>query len=143
MQGGLFWLSPKAASKSQKEIKMRILNIEDDAIKHNDICKVIKSCGSMKIDWARNLEAGVERIREGIQGGTPYDLVITDMWYPREAGGEDEESGAALIQLIQQEKWELPVILCSSVRYRIPGILGAIHYSKNENWEDELKKLIK
>ena len=122
---------------------MRILNIEDDAIKHNDICKVIKSCGSMKIDWARNLESGVDKIREGIQGGTPYDLVITDMWYPREPGGEDQESGAALIQLIQQEKWELPVILCSSVRYRIPGILGAIHYSKNENWEDELKKLIK
>ena len=30
---------------------MKVLNIEDDAFKHNDICKVLTSCGVNTVYW--------------------------------------------------------------------------------------------
>ena len=38
---------------------------------------------------------------------------------------------------------KIPVIMCSSIDYFIPGILGSVHYSENENWEYELVQLVK
>ena len=66
---------------------MHILNIEDDAIKHRDICKVLENCGIREIDWAKNLD--------------------------------------------------IPVILCSSINYRIPKILGTVHYANHTDWEND------
>lgn len=122
---------------------MRILNIEDNVIKHNDICKVLSGAGFRDVDWAGNLNEGVKMIEDHMSSDTPYDLVITDMWYPREAWGEEEESGSLLIQMIKDKGWELPVIVCSSVRYIIPDILGTVYYSPKENWEDELRNLVR
>ena len=122
---------------------MRILNIEDNVIKQNDICKVLSGAGFRDVDWAGNLNEGVKMIEDHMSSDTPYDLVITDMWYPREAGGEEEESGSLLIQMIKDKGWELPVIVCSSVRYIIPDILGTVYYSPKENWEDELRNLVR
>jgi hypothetical protein len=65
------------------------------------------------------------------------------MWYPRAAGGPDEESGEVLIKTIQKEGWRQPMILCSSIPYNMPGIVGNIWYSKNRDWESELKELVK
>ena len=68
---------------------MRILNIEDNVIKHNDICKVLSGAGFRDVDWAGNLNEGVKMIEDHMSSDTPYDLVITDMWYPRDAGREE------------------------------------------------------
>lgn len=124
---------------------MYILNLEDNVFKHNDIFKAISTCGCGKpdIEWVRNLEEGLERIQEQIAQKKPYDLIITDMWYPKRAGGSDHDSGEELIKTVQDNGWNIPIILCSSVNYRFPGILGAVHYSKNEDWEQELVALIK
>ena len=34
---------------------MRVLNIEDDTIKHNDICKALSGCGIKDVEWSNNL----------------------------------------------------------------------------------------
>lgn len=63
----------------------------------------------------------------------PYDLIITDMWYPEKPGGRDTDSGEALIKEVKERGWGIPIILCSSVNYHFPGILGSVHYSENED----------
>lgn len=124
---------------------MYILNLEDNIFKHNDICKVIKRgpFNDVKIDCIGNLKDGIRKIEDMIKQGNPYDLIITDMWYPEKPGGDDSDSGKILIQKAQDHGWKIPIILCSSVRYCFPEITGSIYYSKNEDWETKLINLIK
>lgn len=124
---------------------MRILNLEDNVFKHHDICKAIErgSFANLKIDCVGNLADGISKIEEAIDQEKPYDLIITDMWYPEKPGGSDNDSGEVLIKEVKEKGWDIPIILCSSVNYRFPGIFGSVHYSENEDWETELVKLIK
>ena len=48
---------------------MRVLNIEDDTFKHNDICKALSGCGIKDVEWSNNL-ADVLSWRAGRQRGT-------------------------------------------------------------------------
>ena len=113
---------------------MYILNLEDNVFKHHDICRAIErgSFENLKIDCVGNLADGLSKI-EG----------ITDMWYPEKSGGADNNSGEILIKEVRERGWDVPIILCSSVNYCYPGILGSIHYSEKEDWETELVKLIR
>lgn len=115
---------------------MNILNLEDDIIKHNAIKKVILSCVNAKIDNARNLEDGLDLLKNN-----EYDLIITDMWYPLRKGEKDSESGEKLVRLIKEENLNIPIIICSSIQYRF-NTYGCIKYSEHTNWEDELRNLI-
>lgn len=124
---------------------MYILNLEDNVFKHHDICKAVERgyFANLKIDCVGNLADGLSKIEEAINQEKPYDLIITDMWYPEKPGGSDNDSGDALIKEVKERGWDIPIILCSSVNYRFPGILGSVHYSENEDWESEIVKLIK
>ena len=55
---------------------MHILNLEDNILKHRDICKAIESgsFADVKIDRIGNLEDGIIRIEELIAQGSPYDI---------------------------------------------------------------------
>ena len=105
---------------------MRVLNIEDDTFKHNDICKALSGCGIKDVEWSNN----------------PYDLIITDMYYPDEPGGREEQSGDALIDRVIKNKITIPVILCSSVNLKYPEIYGCVYYSRERNWEADMQKLV-
>lgn len=124
---------------------MYILNLEDNVFKHHDICKAIErgSFQNLRIDHVGNLKDGIERIKEQNEIEKPYDLIITDMWYPEMSGGGDSASGEKLIQIVNEQGLDIPVILCSSVKYRFPQILGSVHYAENEEWETEIIDLIK
>ena len=124
---------------------MRVINFEDNAVKHIAICKILNSCGVTQEDivWVRNLEAGINMVEESIETGNLFDLIITDMWYPAKEFGGDNESGDALIEKSKAEKWNIPIILLSTIKYYYPEILGALQYSELENWEHELESLIK
>lgn len=122
-----------------------VLNLEDNMFKHHKICDVLKSSGfgRVEIDNARNLEAGLEMIQSGFDNGRPYDLIVTDMWYPERMGSGDAASGEVFINRAKENGWDIPIILCSSVNYLYPGILGSLHYSENEDWEGELIRLVR
>ncbi len=122
---------------------MRILNIEDSIYKHVNICKVLSDVSEHNVERATNLQEAVEMISSSIDSQEPYDLLITDMWYPETKGGKDAQSGDVLIELVKKNNWGIPIILCSSVNYYYSDILGNIHYSDNENWEEKLREMIK
>ena len=67
---------------------MRVLNIEDDTFKHNDICKALSGCGIKDVEWSNNLVDGWKQIKNSMDSNNPYDLIITDMYYPDEPGGK-------------------------------------------------------
>ena len=92
--------------------------------KHHDICKAVErgSLANLKIDCVGNLADGISKIEEAINQEKPYDLIITDMWYPAKPGGSDNDSGEALIKEVKERGWDIPIILCSSVNYRFPGV---------------------
>ena len=51
------------------DINMRVLHIEDDAIKHTKICRVLTSCDIKEISWAKNLEDGITLLKEAKNEG--------------------------------------------------------------------------
>ena len=62
--------------------------------------------------------------KQAIAEGRPYDLIITDMWYPRSEGMDEEQSGDRLISIAKEENWDTPILVCSNQNYSYPGILG-------------------
>ncbi len=118
---------------------MRILNIEDTPIKHRDIKNVLESCGITDVDCERTLEEGIKRYMGALVSGIPYDLIITDMWYPSALGASEIQGGDLLIEKATKEKWDVPIILCSNQNYNYPEILGTLHYSDNIDWEGQLR----
>ena len=111
---------------------MRVLNIEDDTFKHHDICKALSGCGIKEVEWSNNLADGWKQIKNSIDSNNPYDLIITDMYYPDEPGGREEQSGDVLIDRVIKNKITIPVILCSSVNLKYP----------ERNWEADMQKLV-
>lgn len=124
---------------------MYILNIEDNVMKHNSIRNAISSggFGEIQMECVGSLEEGLKRIHQQYDAQRPFDLIITDMWYPQRPGEADEASGEKLIEIICNSQWKVPIILCSSVNYKYPEILGCVHFSRNQNWEQQLVALIK
>ena len=57
--------------------------------------------------------------------------------------GREAESGEKLISIEQENGWSIPIILCSSVNYNFPGILGSVYYSENEDRETKMVQLAK
>lgn len=122
---------------------MYILNLEDNVFKQVDITKVIRQFGKHEVDWVRNLGDGIEKLEMQMQSDKPYDLIISDMWYPEFPGGSDANSGDKLVKIIKEKGWNVPIIICSSVDYSYHEIFGNVHYSKEEPWENELAALIR
>lgn len=119
---------------------MKILNIEDTATKHAAICKVLRKAGITDMDWAKNLEDGLELLREHAMD---YDLVITDMYYPLKPGDEPAEAGELLMDKMKELQLSIPIIVCSSIRYSYGNILGNVFYSETCDWESQLLDLVK
>lgn len=114
---------------------MKILNVEDDAMKHVNICKVLKSCGETDVVWAKTLEEGLQKSSE-----EDFDLFILDMWFPRKRGTNPAELGLEFIQ--EKEKSEIPIIVCSSVKYHIKEALGCVHYCDYSDWVEEMRNMV-
>lgn len=122
---------------------MRILNLEDDMLKHVEIDRCLKSLGAVELEHVKTLSDGKAQIEKAIAAGKPYELLISDMYYPLDADGVETNSGTKLIEWLKEKKIDIPVIVCSSVRLNIPEIVGTVHYSAKTDWEWELLQLIK
>jgi CheY-like chemotaxis protein len=111
----------------------KVLNFEDSITKHVDIRRALERCGVPYIDHADNAVDGLDMIEAAIAEGKPYDLIVTDMFFPKSKGGYETESGTYVISELKARGINVPVIVCSSIRLVNPDAVGCIHYNPSRN----------
>lgn len=120
--------------------KIKVIIVDDDVIKGFDIRKALEFNGIRESMTVRSQEKLWEQIYHGEE---KIDLIVTDMQYPLEAGGPiDEEAGLKLIERMEKEKIGIPIIVCSSLNYRIPNILGSVWYNKLNDLDSGFKEVL-
>ena len=72
-----------------------------------------------------------------------YDLIITDMWYPRRSGGPEEDCGIELAATVKEKGYGIPVIICSNQQYRSEDTIGEVLYGDDRDWARDLLDLVK
>ena len=78
---------------------MRVLNVEDNPMKHYQIKRALEYCGAKNVVCRDNLEEGLQTLKETMRTDKHYDLVVTDMNYPLQKGGEScGQAGEILIE---------------------------------------------
>jgi len=121
---------------------MRAINIEDKVLKHTSIKRVLSNL-KYEVTWKKTLTDGIEEIKQASAKGRPYDLLVLDMHFPITKDDYDRKAGEKVIAILEEEHIKLPTIVCSSVHYDIPQIVGCVFYNEKRSWEMELSKLIK
>lgn len=120
--------------------KIKAVIADDDVLKRADIRKALEFNGVRNIMTVRNQEQLWEQI---YHDEDKIDLIVTDMQYPLEAGeAVDEEAGLKLIERMKQEEIDIPVIVCSSLNYSIPGILGSAWYNELNDLNSDFKEML-
>jgi hypothetical protein len=123
---------------------MKLIHLEDDSIKHATIKRVLNDMRITDITWVKNVEDGMEEIEGAIKNGEPFDLAITDMqYYLRKGEGINPDAGDIFISRISEKHIDLPIIMCSSFNLRYKEIYGCVWYSDNNDWQSELRELVK
>lgn len=122
---------------------MRIIHLEDSVDKHMEVCRELRKMGITSVEWATSVGEGLEKIETAIQNGAPFDLAISDMHYPIRRGEiADWEAGEYFLKALAERNINLPVIICSTRNYRIPGAYGSVWFSDLSDWEMDLRNLI-
>jgi len=122
---------------------MKILHLEDDVFKRKRIERVLCSAGVNNSIWVKNLEDGIICIEEAQSKSEPYELIISDMYYPLKNGGREAEAGTELLSILKNKGIDTPVIICSSARLRIREAYGCLWYSENSDWDRQLEALLR
>ena len=120
----------------------RVLNFEDLMSKHIAVVRALERCGITNIDHADNAVEGLDMIEAAIAEGKPYDVIVSDMYFPISKGGYEAQSGMYVIEELQARGIDVPVIVCSSARMVIPEIVGCIHYSSRNDLDADMREMI-
>ena len=124
-------------------IHMTIIHLEDSFDKHMEVYRELQKMGIARVEWATNVGEGLEKIETAIQNGAPFDLAISDMHYPIRRGEvADWKAGEYFLKALAERNIKLPVIICSTRNYRIPGAYGSVWFSDLSDWEIDLRNLI-
>lgn len=125
--------------------KLHVVIADDSILKAMEISKALGFNRINDIDIVRNQEQLWEKIYEGKKGTKKaVDLIVTDMRYPLSAGADtDVEAGIKLIERMERECIDIPVIICSSSNYEsVGGILGSVWYRKNDDINLKFKEVL-
>ena len=120
----------------------KVLNIEDLPSKHVAVRRALERCGVPYIDHADNAVDGLDMVEAAIVEGKPYDLIVSDMYFPMSKGGMEVQAGMYVIEELQARGIDVPVIVCSSARMVIPEIVGCIHYSSRNDLDADMREMI-
>lgn len=121
----------------------KVLNIEDLPTKHVAVRRALERCGVPYVEHAETAVDGLDMIEAAIAEGRPYDMIVSDMYFPISKGGSEVQAGMYVIEELQARGIDVPVIVCSSARMVIPEIVGCIHYSPYRNDLDaDMRELI-
>ena len=104
-------------------IVRKVLNIEDLATKHVAIRRSLEKCGVPYIDHVDNAVEALDTIEAAIAEGKPYDLVVSDMYFPMSKGGMEAQSGMYVIEELQARGIKVPVMDVTLPRFptRVEG----------------------
>ena len=125
--------------------RIHILNIEDTILKHVAIKRSLEKCriDTKWIDRAGTAEDGLRMIEEATVAGDPYDLLITDMHFPLN-GTPNVDAGMYVIEELKRRGIDMPIVVCSTIQYKIDGIAGCISYNERMgNLDDDIRKMLK
>lgn len=120
--------------------KIKVVIADDDVFKGFDIRKALEFNGVRNTMTVRSQEKLWEQI---YYGEDKIALIVTDMQYPLKAGeAVDEEAGLKLVERMEKEKIDIPVIVCSSLNYSIPNILGSVWYNERNDLNFDFKEVL-
>lgn len=119
----------------------RIINIEDSMGKHWDIMRALKWNGYRELDQATTAEEGLSMIEKAIEEGNTYDLLVTDMHFSVN-GVDNVKAGMYVIEELKRRNIQIPIIVCSSLRYNIPEIAGCVFYNKSRDLNWDFKEIL-
>ena len=120
--------------------KIHAVIADDDVFKETNIRKALEFNGIRNIISVRNQKKLWEQI---YHGEDKIDLIVTDMQYPLEAGeAVHKEAGFKLIERMEKEKIRIPVIVCSSLNYRIPDRFGSVCYNERNDLNAKFKEVL-
>lgn len=119
--------------------ELKVLIVEDNPNKYSDIANALEKCGVRNMESASNLEEAFGMIKD-----SPFDLIITDMQYPLSGGlaPEVDNAGEQLINHLKEKSINIPVIVCSSINYVIPDVLGCVWYSERTVLDQEFRRFL-
>ena len=120
----------------------KVLNIEDFPSKHVAVRRALERCGVPYVDHAETAVDGLDMIEAAIAEGKPYDLVVSDMYFPMSKGGMEVQAGRYVIEELKARGIDVPIIVCSSARMVIPEIVGCIHYSLRNDLDADMREMI-
>lgn len=123
---------------------IKVLVIDDNVYKTNDICKALRECGAIDIVKVDNQEDAFDVIYKAADSDKPISLIVTDMHYPVKKGAEaDTKSGFIFIERMKSEKINIPIIICSSRNYETPDAVGVVWYSKIRDLREDFMEVLK
>lgn len=116
--------------------KLHVVIADDNVLKAREIRTYLERNGIRDVDVVKDQEKLWEMIYGSVNGVKIPDLIVTDMQYPLTSeSGIDMEAGFKLIERMEKEKIDIPVIICSECNYEnVRGILGAVCFK----WDDDL-----
>lgn len=123
-------------------IVRKVLNIEDLPSKHVAVRRALERCNVPYVDHADNAVDGLDMIEVAIAEGKPYDLIVSDMYFPMSKGGMEVQAGMYVIEELQARGIDVPVVVCSSARMVIPEIVGCIHYSSRNDLDADMREMV-
>ena len=123
--------------------ELHVVIADDSVCKAMDIRRALEFCGVRKIASVRDQEKLWEKIYQSRDGGEPVDLIVTDMHYPIAPGTDpDEKAGLVLLERMEREGIDIPVIICSRGSYPVPRALGSVRYHETRGIEFEFKEVL-
>lgn len=120
----------------------KVLNFEDNISKHMDVRRALERCGITNIYHADNANDGLDMIEAAIAEGKPYDLIVTDMYFPRSKGAYEVEAGYYVIDELENRGIKVPVIVCSSARIWEKRAVGCIHYNPRNDLDADMREMV-
>lgn len=122
---------------------LKVLILDDNVFKAMDIKRALDFCGIKDMYMVTDQSSGMEYIYKCSKEESKVDLIITDMHYPLKKGIEaDIEAGLKLIKRVNEEGLDIPVIVCSSLNYRLPNILGTVWYNRLRDLKMDFREIL-
>lgn len=121
----------------------RVLLIEDSVYKASDIKSALRFNGISEVLRVSNQEDAWKELFKMQKGESQVDIIITDMHYPLKAGEvADEDAGFKLLERLQEESIQIPVIICSKRNFDEPRGVGSVWYSELRDLEQDFKTVL-